>query len=164
MVSLRGLNDNLDITCQLIINLLVGVFQTSDSYCLFSNIVVAIPYFNWSIVEAGLIIITGSVPYLRPLMATILPEFFRSHNFTSLAISGKSKNVSAGSSTALPSSSDTHGDITITKEFHLEETDALDGDGFDSRPPGTPMTPLAPRPGPRMLVSCEKVNTRFGRS
>lgn len=134
VVSLRGLNNNLDITY------------------------VAIPYFNWSIVEAGLIIITGSVPYLRPLMATILPDFFKSCNFSSLAISGKSENASAGSS-MVPSSYDIHGDITITKEFHLEETDVQYGHSFDPRLTGTPMTPLAPRSGPRMVVICEKVDS-----
>lgn len=118
---------------------------------------VAVPYFNWSIVEAGLIIMTGSVPYLRPLMATILPDFFRSYNFSSLAFSGKSKDVSARFSTA-PSLRDIHGDITITKEFHLEESDAQSDRGFDSRPPGTPMTPLAPKSSPRMVVVSAKNN------
>lgn len=116
---------------------------------------VAIPYFNWSIIEAGLIIITGSVPYLRPLMATILPDFFKSYNFPSLAFSAKSKDVSARFSTA-PSFRDAHGDITIIKEFHLEEADAQSDRGFDSRPPGTPMTPLAPKYSPRMVVVCAK--------
>lgn len=116
---------------------------------------VAIPYFNWTIIEAALIIITGSVPYLRPLMATILPEFFKTYNFSTLAFSGRSKGVSARLSTA-PSLLDTHGDITITKEFHLEESDAQSDRGFDSRPPGTPMTPLAPRSSPRTVVVCMK--------
>lgn len=88
-------------------------------------------------------------------MATILPEFFKSYNFSSLAFSGKSKNISARFSSA-PSLRDAHGDITITKEFHLEESDAQSDRGFDSRPPGTPMTPLAPKSSPRMVIVCAK--------
>lgn len=159
--SLRGLNNNLDITCKISFQLfrvkLVGHFYSYQLTKLLPMTDVAIPYFNWSTVEAALIIITGSVPYLRPLMATILPDFFKSRNFTSLGGAGKAKEISAGSSSA-PSSSEAPGDITITKEFHLEETDVEYG-GFDSRPPSTPMTPLAPRSGPRMVVICEKVDT-----
>lgn len=86
-------------------------------------------------------------------MATILPDFFKSRNFASLSPSGKQKNSDAGFST-VPSSCGTRSDITITKEFRLEEADVVYG--YDSITSSTPLTPVAPRSGPRMVVKCEK--------
>ncbi|KAJ4418213.1 hypothetical protein N0V82_005687 [Gnomoniopsis sp. IMI 355080] len=39
-----------------------------------------VEYFNWSVAEAGLCIITGSIPALRPLLAIILPRLFGQYN------------------------------------------------------------------------------------
>lgn len=47
------------------------------------------PYFNYSVAEAGLCIITGSVPALRPLLATILPNFVETYNLDNLMESAK---------------------------------------------------------------------------
>lgn len=44
------------------------------------QVVTDVEYFNWSVAEAGLCIITGSIPALRPLLATILPRSFGSYN------------------------------------------------------------------------------------
>lgn len=131
----------------------------------------AVPYFNWSIVEAALIIITGSVPFLRPLLATILPGFFKAHNFTSLFASRKSafnpreaSTAESGFSVAKPFSSAgltccSQGDVTITKEFRLEEVDGSSQDGYELRPPGTPRTPLRPvMKGYHSVVTCEKAH------
>ncbi|KAI3395079.1 hypothetical protein diail_1836 [Diaporthe ilicicola] len=92
VVSLRGLADNIDVT-----------FAT-------------VPYYNWSVVETGFIIITGSVPVLRPLLQTILPEFFKSNNFPSL-FSSHRRSVwqPADSSTS------TKGIITVTREYEVAE-------------------------------------------
>ncbi|KAJ4387515.1 hypothetical protein N0V93_008108 [Gnomoniopsis smithogilvyi] len=43
-----------------------------------------VEYFNWSVAEAGLCIITGSIPALRPLLATILPRLFGQCNMDEL--------------------------------------------------------------------------------
>lgn len=135
------------------------------------------PYFDWSIIEAGLIIITGSMPFLRPLLATVLPSFFKARNFTSLFPSGKSGTGGEESGIGLPSlyasgasngggSGSAPGDVTITNEFHLMEAEGASpcgqgaggggGFAFDSRPPGTPSTPLAPKYGFQRMVTCEK--------
>lgn len=47
------------------------------------------PYFNYSVAEAGLCIIMGSVPALRPLLATILPNFVETYNLDNLMESAK---------------------------------------------------------------------------
>lgn len=120
------------------------------------------------------------MPFLRPLLATILPNFFSAHNFTSLFANASSKsqrlgdaheanagksNSTTDSTTRGTMSSCSKGDVTITTEFHLEEMGpgqhggahgGADGHGFDSRPLGTPTTPLAPRMGFRATVTCEK--------
>ncbi|POS75882.1 hypothetical protein DHEL01_v205724 [Diaporthe helianthi] len=91
VISLRGLANDIDVT-----------FAT-------------VPYYNWSVVETALIIITGSVPSLRPLLQTILPEFFKSNNFPSLFTSYRSTWKVANSS------SSTKGMITVTKDFEVAE-------------------------------------------
>lgn len=47
------------------------------------------PYLNYSMAEAGLCIITGSIPALRPLLATILPNFVEQYNLDNLMVSAK---------------------------------------------------------------------------
>lgn len=113
------------------------------------------------------------MPFLRPLLATILPTFFSAHNFTSLFASSRVKSrlsrAPAGGKKAESGLSNStgstglsflsKGDITITTEFHLEENMGPGGDGhggFDARPPGTPSTPLAPRLGFKTMIACEK--------
>ncbi|KAL1870752.1 hypothetical protein Daus18300_005072 [Diaporthe australafricana] len=92
VVSLRGLAGNIDVT-----------YAT-------------VSYYNWSAVETGFIIITGSVPALRPLLQTILPEFFKSNNFPSLFSSPRRSVWKPADS-----SSSTKGIITVTKEYEVVE-------------------------------------------
>ncbi|KAG8162365.1 hypothetical protein KVR01_008130 [Diaporthe batatas] len=92
VLSLRGLANNIDVTFA------------------------SVTYYNWSVVETGFIIITGSVPSLRPLLATILPEFFKSTNFPSLFSSQRRSTWKA-----VNSSSSTRGMITVTKDFEVTE-------------------------------------------
>lgn len=170
LASLTGLNDNIDVTCKLLSQ--APTFNTSRLLNAneYPQKDVAVPYFSWTTIETALIIITGSMPFLRPLLATILPNFFSAANFTSLFASSRAKSrasrAPAGKtpdksglsdstgSTGLSSLS--KGDVTITTEFHLEENMGPGEGGFDARPPGTPTTPLAPRLGFRAMVTCEK--------
>lgn len=46
-------------------------------------------YFNWSAIEAGLCIITGSIPALRPLPAIILPKFYENYSMDGIVDSVK---------------------------------------------------------------------------
>ncbi|KAK7701687.1 hypothetical protein SLS64_010135 [Diaporthe eres] len=92
VISLRGLADDIDVTFA------------------------SVSYYNWSVVETGFIIITGSVPALRPLLQTILPEFFKSNNFPSLFSSPRRSTWKPGNS-----SSSTKGMITVTKEYEVVE-------------------------------------------
>lgn len=78
--------------------------------------VASVSYYNWSVVETGFIIITGSVPALRPLLQTILPEFFKSNNFPSLFSSPRRSTWKP-----VNSSSSTKGMITVTKEYEVVE-------------------------------------------
>lgn len=135
-----------------------------------------VPYFNWSCAEIGLIIMTASVPLLRPFLATILPDFFKEHNFTSLFAHEKRMTmVSSESSHKLVRADDYwtrsntgrgtgtaggFGTIVITTEYQIEEAVQ------DSRPktPGTRtpcFTPLAQKFGPRAVVTCEKAKSPF---
>lgn len=54
---------------------------------MFSDVVV--PYFNYSVAEAGLCIITGSIPALRPLLANVLPNFVETYNLETIVDSAK---------------------------------------------------------------------------
>lgn len=132
------------------------------------------PYLNWSVCEAALIIMTGCVPSLRPLLATVLPRFFRLPYYSrfSTLFSGKRGTMMAPVSSPRPhhmqsadswrpesSSAESTkglgvGTITITKEYHIEASHRQQRPG--SIWPGTrPMTPSA-RFAPRAIVTCEK--------
>lgn len=111
------------------------------------------PYFTWSVVEIGLIIMTGSVPSLRPLVATILPDFFKERNFTSLFDQEKR---SAGTQFRTESSyaRSTTG-IFVTQEFHVEELEKQK-DYAMSPLPHTPRSQIFFH-GPRAVVTCERM-------
>lgn len=112
VISLRGLSDDIDVTCELFAISLSHDTPTNNDEIL----VASVSYYNWSVVETGLIIITGSVPALRPLLQTILPEFFKSNNFPSLFSSPRRSTWKP-----VNSSSSTKGMITVTKEYEVVE-------------------------------------------
>jgi hypothetical protein len=93
--------------------MLVKTF-TNAATCPF--LVATVSYYNWSVVENGFIIITGSVPSLRPLLQTILPEFFKANNFPSLFSTHRRSTWQPD-----PSTSSTKGMITVTKEYEVVE-------------------------------------------
>lgn len=113
VISLRGLADDIDVTCELLDITYSLVRLSLIRPC---HLVASVSYFNWSVVETGFIIITGSVPSLRPLLQTILPEFFKSNNFPSLFSSHRRSTWKPANS-----SSSTRGMITVTKEYEVVE-------------------------------------------
>lgn len=84
---------------------------------------------------------TGSLPSLRPLLATILPDFFKSTHFTSGFASEKHTIK-------------TQGTITITKELRIEETDKYHRIGSVSSIPTTPEF----KNTLHAIVTCEKAD------
>lgn len=104
------------------------------------------------------------MPSLRPLLATILPGFFKEHNFTTLFASEKRitmfseshKLTDADGSWAGSANRGTGiGTIMITKEYQIEEAHK------EPRPRASlaPFTPLSQRFGPRAIVTCERVKS-----
>lgn len=106
------------------------------------------------------------MPSLRPLLATILPEFLREHNFSFLfasenkratAMSTGNYKLSDGDDSWRSLSKGTGvGTITITKEYQIEE---LRKERRSVRASHTVSTPLTPGFGPRAIVTCERVKS-----
>lgn len=127
--------------------------------------------------EAALIIITGSVPSLRPLLATILPNLFRSSYYTNISTLFASEKratmmrpdgppyTSGPPGGCRPESSSMDslkgagadigmGAIVITKEYYIEASQRPQRPA-SSWPSGRPMTPSA-KFAPRAIVTCKK--------
>lgn len=152
---------------------------TEPDFCSPFHVDAIAPYLNWSVCEAALIIMTGSVPSLRPLLATILPNLFRSSYYTNISTLFASEKRatmmrpggpppspgspaycrSESSSVVSPKDSGANigmGAIVITKEYYIEASQRNHRPGT-SWPSVRSMTPST-RFAPRAIVTCGKAD------
>lgn len=175
MLSLRGLNNDLDVTCKFMFPSrgCVFFFKKMDPNTEPTSPDATVPYLNWSCAEVGIIIIAGSVPSLRPLLATILPDFLRGHNMTSFFNAGagsehhkrgtsgtyKLSDVDETWKSSNTSTSGTGlGTITITKEYQIEQQPKPENTTRHGRSQ-VYTSPLTPGFAPRAIVTCERVKS-----
>lgn len=90
-----------------------------------------VSYYNWSVAEAGLCIITGSIPPLKPLVMIILPDFFKSHNLNNFAVSVKGSMRRPSFSRA----SSRRSSIDMTINTHTSDAGTTQTAGGSPQPP-----------------------------